>query len=134
LFWWITWWWWTNLVSETTNLPVPKHCMTKHVSDSDSGDPLVCNRHEILQVYDRSRYFLCIYLPILFYKDISRNTSICFTWPYWTRLKSCGHILYVSSQHVYQNSCPKGKCGCQYFILLTLKKKKIPGHRVLDFS
>jgi hypothetical protein len=20
--------------------------------------------------------------------------------------------------------CPKGKCGCQYFILLTLKKKK----------
>ena len=25
--------------------------------------------------------------------------------------------------------CPKGKCGCQYFILLTLKKKKIHGHR-----
>jgi hypothetical protein len=25
--------------------------------------------------------------------------------------------------------CPKGKCGCQYFILLTLKKK-IPGYRV----
>ena len=24
--------------------------------------------------------------------------------------------------------CPKGKCGCQYFILLTLKKKKIHGH------
>jgi hypothetical protein len=24
--------------------------------------------------------------------------------------------------------CPKGKCGCQYFILLTLKKK-IRGHR-----
>ena len=24
--------------------------------------------------------------------------------------------------------CPKGKCGCQYFILLTLKKK-IHGHR-----
>jgi hypothetical protein len=21
--------------------------------------------------------------------------------------------------------CPKGKCGCQYFILLTLKKEKI---------
>ena len=21
--------------------------------------------------------------------------------------------------------CPKGKCGCQYYILLTLKKKKI---------
>ena len=30
--------------------------------------------------------------------------------------------------------CPKGKCGCQYFILLTLKKKN-RGHRpgVLDF-
>ena len=24
--------------------------------------------------------------------------------------------------------CPKGKCGCQYFILLTLKEK-IHGHR-----
>ena len=24
--------------------------------------------------------------------------------------------------------CPKGKCGCQYFILLTLKKKN-RGHR-----
>ena len=24
--------------------------------------------------------------------------------------------------------CPKGKCGCQYFILLTLKKQ-IHGHR-----
>ena len=25
--------------------------------------------------------------------------------------------------------CPKGKCGCQYFILLTLKKKKIRAYR-----
>ena len=25
--------------------------------------------------------------------------------------------------------CPKGKFGCQYFILLTLKKKKIRGHK-----
>ena len=25
--------------------------------------------------------------------------------------------------------CPKGKCGCQYFILLNLKKKKNHGHR-----
>jgi hypothetical protein len=24
--------------------------------------------------------------------------------------------------------CPKGKCGCQYFILLTLNKQKIHGH------
>jgi hypothetical protein len=30
--------------------------------------------------------------------------------------------------------CPKGKCGCQYFILLTLKKKKkIVDTGVLDF-
>ena len=29
--------------------------------------------------------------------------------------------------------CPKGKCGCQYFILLTLKKKKIMHTGVLDF-
>ena len=25
--------------------------------------------------------------------------------------------------------CPKGKCGCQYFILLTLKKNQNRGHR-----
>jgi hypothetical protein len=25
--------------------------------------------------------------------------------------------------------CPKGKCGCQYFILLTIKKKKNHGLR-----
>jgi hypothetical protein len=29
--------------------------------------------------------------------------------------------------------CPKGKCGCQYFILLTLKIKKIIDTGVLDF-
>ena len=29
--------------------------------------------------------------------------------------------------------CPKGKCGCQYFILLTLKEKKIMDTGVLDF-
>ena len=28
---------------------------------------------------------------------------------------------------------PKGKCGCQYFILLTLKKKKFMDTGVLDF-
>ena len=27
--------------------------------------------------------------------------------------------------------CPKGKCGCQYFILLTLERKKKSG--VVDF-
>ena len=29
--------------------------------------------------------------------------------------------------------CPKGKCGCQYFILFNLKKKKIMDKGVLDF-
>jgi hypothetical protein len=29
--------------------------------------------------------------------------------------------------------CPKGKCGCQYFILLTLKTKKFMDTGVLDF-
>ena len=29
--------------------------------------------------------------------------------------------------------CPKGKCGCQYFILLTLKKKIFMDTGVLDF-
>jgi hypothetical protein len=29
--------------------------------------------------------------------------------------------------------CPKGKCGCQYFILLTLKKQKFMDTVVLEF-
>ena len=29
--------------------------------------------------------------------------------------------------------CPKGKCGCQYYILLTLEEIKNHEHRVLDF-
>jgi hypothetical protein len=29
--------------------------------------------------------------------------------------------------------CPKGKCGCQYFILLTLKEKDFMETGVLDF-
>ena len=39
------------------------------------------------------------------------------------------HILlfYFTSMDT-ELYCPKGKCGCQYFILLTLKKE-IHGHR-----
>ena len=29
--------------------------------------------------------------------------------------------------------CPKGKCGCQYFILLTLKQKKFMYKLILDY-
>jgi hypothetical protein len=35
------------------------------------------------------------------------------------------HIYLINSTSVdTEMCCPKGKCGCQYFILLTLKKKK----------
>ena len=37
-----------------------------------------------------------------------------------------GHICYITSVDT-EMCCPKGKCGCQYFILLTLKKNH--GHR-----
>ena len=37
-------------------------------------------------------------------------------------------VLYITSLDT-EMCCPKGKCGCQYFILLTLKKKKNHGHR-----
>ena len=52
------------------------------------------------------------------------------------------HLLtYVYFSHIYfhiltsvdaEMCCPKGKCGCQYFISLTLKKKKIMDTGVLD--
>ena len=36
-------------------------------------------------------------------------------------------FVYITSVDT-EMGCPKGKCGCQYFILLTLKKKN-HGHR-----
>ena len=42
-----------------------------------------------------------------------------------------GFFLYSTSVDT-EMCCPKGKCGCQYYILLTLKKI-IHGHRVLYF-
>ena len=36
-------------------------------------------------------------------------------------------FLYLTSMDT-EMCCPKGKCECQYFILLTLKKKN-QGHR-----
>ena len=40
-----------------------------------------------------------------------------------------GVDLCVEKIHpLYPMCCPKGKCGCQYFVLLTLKKK-CHGHR-----
>ena len=38
------------------------------------------------------------------------------------------YIFYDITSVDTEMCCPKGKCGCQYFILLTLKKK-IHGHR-----
>ena len=39
---------------------------------------------------------------------------------------------YLDTSVDTEMCCPKGKCGCQYFILLTLKKK-IMDTGVLDF-
>ena len=41
------------------------------------------------------------------------------------------YIFFVKSVDT-EMCCPKGKCGCQYFILLTLKKKFMDTG-VLDF-
>jgi hypothetical protein len=41
-------------------------------------------------------------------------------------------FLYIYTSVDTEMCCPKGKCGCQYFILLTLKKK-IMDTGVLDF-
>jgi hypothetical protein len=38
-------------------------------------------------------------------------------------MKPHGIFFYYTSVDT-EMCCPKGKCGCQYFILLTLKKKK----------
>ena len=39
-----------------------------------------------------------------------------------------GNFIYYNTSVDTEMCCPKGKCGCQYFILLTLRKK-IHGHR-----
>ena len=41
------------------------------------------------------------------------------------------YFIFITSVDI-EMCCPKGKCGCQYFILLTLKKK-IMDTGVLDF-
>jgi hypothetical protein len=41
-------------------------------------------------------------------------------------------IIIIITNVDIEKCCPKGKCGCQYFILLTLKKKKFMD-TVLDF-
>jgi hypothetical protein len=33
------------------------------------------------------------------------------------------NVFYKKTSVDTEMCCPKGKCGCQYFILLTLKKK-----------
>ena len=39
-------------------------------------------------------------------------------------------IIFTNSTSVdTEMCCPKGKCGCQYFILLTLEEEKIRRHR-----
>ena len=42
-------------------------------------------------------------------------------------------IYYDNTSVDTEMCCPKSKCGCQYFILLTLNKKKIMDTGVLDF-
>jgi hypothetical protein len=34
------------------------------------------------------------------------------------------NYFYISTSVDTEMCCPKGKCGCQYFILLTLEEKK----------
>jgi hypothetical protein len=38
------------------------------------------------------------------------------------------NILHILTSVDTEMCCPKGKCGCHYFILLTLRKKKVHGH------
>jgi hypothetical protein len=42
-------------------------------------------------------------------------------------------FLLIFSSVDTEMYCPKAKCGCQYFILLTLKGKNIMDTGVLDF-
>ena len=56
---------------------------------------------------------MMVYLNELSYVSFSLSVVVLF--------------FYVTSVDT-EMCCPKGKCGCQYFILLTLKKK-IHGHR-----
>ena len=41
-------------------------------------------------------------------------------------------FFYITSVDT-EMCCPKGKCGCQYFILLTLNKKEFMDTGVLQF-
>ena len=43
---------------------------------------------------------------------------------YWPQQDYNCIIFFYDTSVDTEMCCPKGKCGCQYFILLTLKKKK----------
>ena len=42
-------------------------------------------------------------------------------------------FVYMIASVDTEMCCPKGKCGCQYLILLILKEKKNDGHRDPEF-
>ena len=56
----------------------------------------------------------------------------------WKTISQTLRCVFIIFFYVYTSvdtemCCPKGKCGCHYFILLTLRRKKIMDTGVLDF-
>ena len=96
-------------------------------------------------VYMRARliYVFCACLRIVvsyaycvvFLLCLSLSCVLCtlffqFLWivHYWLPIRFSLTLIYKLTRVNTEMCCPKCKCGCQYFILLTLKKKN-HGHK-----
>ena len=76
----------------------------------------------------------CIAMQVSFHALVilSRQNQNQLRWPS-NKCFFCFIYLFIVTRVDTAMCCPKGKCGCQYFILLTLKKNKFMDTGVLDF-
>ena len=81
-------------------------------------------RHMVLEkihILTCSFFLNCVSVSSSYMNDVYYN-FVCRVLLYVRHLTLHTYILYNTSVDT-EMCCPKGKCGCQYFILLTLKKK-----------
>jgi hypothetical protein len=75
---------------------------------------------EKIHILTCSFFLNCVSVSSSYMNDVYYN-FVCRVLLYVRHLTLHTYILYNTSVDT-EMCCPKGKCGCQYFILLTLKK------------
>jgi hypothetical protein len=71
-------------------------------------------------------------MSTIFVQDLEPIAVKLYYQPLITVTSKISVLFYLTSVDT-EMCCPKGKCGCQYFILLTLKNKNFMDTGILDF-